>query len=64
MARFQIQDEIQLIRYNSEVVREGVITYGPSKVEGVDHYRVKWNDELREQIIADLTSKKYHYRLK
>jgi hypothetical protein len=64
MARFQIQDTIQLIKLNREVVREGVITYGPTKVDKVDHYRVKWSDETQEQIIADLVSQKYHYRLK
>jgi hypothetical protein len=54
-----------------QVIKKGIITKGPFKVYGIDHYNVKWEwDEdgiqwknTDEDIISDLPSAKYRYQL-
>jgi hypothetical protein len=77
MAKFKINDEIKFVRKSKdgyieyEILKKGIVTKGPFKVDGVDHYNVKWNwtddgiqwkNILNEEIIADLSSTKYEYR--
>jgi hypothetical protein len=63
MARFQVTDNIELVKFNREVVRKGTVVAGPYHIDKVDHYQVKWDDQDLVQIMCDLTSTKYHYRL-
>ena len=69
--RFKIGDDIRQYRYNQEI-RKGIVTKGPWRVEGVDHYHVQWNWQDKEygtplgfekdtDLICDMTSTKYHY---
>lgn len=72
MARFQVNDKIELLR-RSEVMRKGTVVAGPWNVEKVDHYHVKWEwgnyedrpfiSEDKIDLICDLSSEKYRYRL-
>lgn len=70
MARFEIKDKIELVKFN-KVIRKGVVINGPWNVEKIDHYHVKWEwDEdgiqwknMECDLICDLSSTKYHYRL-
>jgi hypothetical protein len=72
MARFQIGDKIELMRRN-EVIRKGLVISGPFNVEKVDHYNVRWDWVEKEDsmfigqdkidLISDLSSEKYRYRL-
>jgi hypothetical protein len=77
MAKFEINDEIKFVRKSKnglvehEILKKGIVTNGPFKVDGVDHYNVKWNwtddaiqwkNILNQEIISDLSSTKYEYR--
>lgn len=72
MARFKIGDTIEFLR-RDEVIRKGVVVNGPYNLEKVDHYNVRWDwvhheDSLfigpdKIDLISDLSSEKYHYRL-
>jgi hypothetical protein len=68
MARFQIGDKIELVKFTT-AIRKGEVVKGPYKVDGVYHYQVNWEwDEdgiigKNPNIISDLSSTKYHYRL-
>lgn len=72
MARFQIGDNIEFLR-RKDVIRKGVVLGGPFVVDKVDHYNVRWDwveyeDRLfitpdKVDIISDLSSEKYQYRL-
>ena len=68
---FKIGDDIRQFRYN-ETIRIGTVTKGPFRVEGVDHYHVKWNWQHEDygtpmgfekdtDLISDMRSTKYHY---
>ena len=45
----------------TDVIKTGTVTYGPVKVDGINHYRVLWDGDTQEQINAFLPSKKYKY---
>jgi hypothetical protein len=72
MARFQIGDTIEFTKSN-EVIRKGEVVNGPFNVDNVDHYHVRWDWVHHEDkdfispdkidLISDLQSKKYRYRL-
>ena len=69
---YKIGDKIKKVRNYSietptDIIDTGVVTKGPSKVDGIDHYCVKWNslgDDIRNELPeALLNSRKYSYRL-
>ena len=73
MARFNVNDTIELLRLDTPI-RKGEVVAGPFVVDKVDHYHVRWDwveheDRLfiggpdRIDLISDLTSKKYQYQL-
>lgn len=71
MARFKIGDKIEFVKFDTPI-RKGVVTAGPYNVDKVDHYHVKWEwtddgipwkNVLNPDLISDLSSTKYHYRL-
>jgi len=70
MSNFQINDTIEHVRLN-EVIAKGVITKGPFTVDKIDHYIVNWFwtednckwKNTKEDLICDIPSKKYRYRL-
>lgn len=69
---YKIGDRIKHIRNHAietpmDLIDTGTVTYGPVKVEGVEHYRVKW-DSLGDSITNEiptplLSSTKYSYKL-
>jgi hypothetical protein len=73
MARFKIGDRISYIRkFNSkiyDIMMTGTIQTECFVVDGIDHYRVNWEEYNRYEfptnqpfdIISDLPSKKYEY---
>ena len=77
MSRFKIGDEIELVRTSAgtdrvvEVLQRGMVIKGPVKVDKVDHYNIEWNwtsdgiqfGNTKNDLICDLKSKKYQYRL-
>ena len=71
MAKFKIGDSIQLVNKLGRVtpVRKGTVISGPYVVDGVDHYNVNWHWDVdgtlgrNPNIISDLSSTKYEYRL-
>ena len=70
--RFKPNDQVEFLKFN-KAIRSGVITKGPVSIDGTDHYVIRWNEDpntgLRfdffdgEEIICDLPSAKYRYRL-
>ena len=57
---------IQFVRKSSvptptDVIKTGTVTYGPVKVDRINHYRVLWDGETQEEINAFLPSNKYKY---
>jgi hypothetical protein len=70
MARFEIGDKIEFVKFDTPISK-GVVTAGPFNVDNVDHYHVKWewtDDNIRWKnmdcdLICDLSSTKYRYRL-
>jgi hypothetical protein len=68
MARFQVGDTIELVKFR-DAIRRGVVVKGPWNEEKVDHYHVKWEWDVDGMIgrstdlICDLASTKYHYRI-
>ena len=73
MSNFKIGDSIAQLRYD-KVIRKGEVVKGPFKVDGVDHYHVKWNWEDNSHsapiwakqdlhLIADLRSTKFSFEL-
>ena len=69
---YKIGDRIKHIRNHAietptDLIDTGTVTYGPVKVEGVEHYRVKW-DSLGDSITNEiptplLSSTKHSYKL-
>ena len=72
MARFQIGDSIEFLK-RKDVIRKGVVVAGPWNVDKVDHQNVRWDWVDKEDVlfippgkidlICDLSSEKYQYRL-
>jgi hypothetical protein len=71
---YKIGDRIKHIRNHAietptDLINTGTVTYGPAKVEGVEHYRVKWDKEHEgrfyqgETIETLLSSTKYSFKL-
>ena len=68
---YTIGDKIKHIRNHAietptDLINTGTVTYGPVKVEGVEHYRVKWDngpEHLNEIPTPLLSSSKYSYKL-
>lgn len=71
---YKIGDKIKHIRNHAietstDLINTGTVTYGPVEVEGVEHYRVKWDKELEsrfyqgETIETLLSSTKHSYKL-
>ena len=68
MAKFAINNSITQERYGRPI-RKGTVKAGPFKVDGVDHYHVKWDwfakgyepfgRERELDLVCDLTSQKY-----
>lgn len=70
MARFKINDKIEHLKFD-KVIAKGIVIAGPTRVDGIDHYTIKWEwDEdgiqwanMGSDIICDLPSAKYRYKL-
>jgi len=68
MARFQVGDKIEFVKFK-DAIRKGEVVKGPFNVEKVDHYYVRWDWDVdgmigrNPDLICDLTSTKYHYRI-
>ena len=70
MAKFQIGDKIEFVKFNTPI-QKGIVIAGPFLVDKVDHYHVKWEwtedgiewKNMECDLISDLSSTKYHYRL-
>ena len=71
--RFKVGDSIEQYRYE-DVIRKGTVVKGPFRVEGVDHYHIKWTWECTQHgipemfktetdLICDLRSRQYRYEL-
>ena len=70
--RFKVNDKIEFLKFG-KVIRGGTVTKGPYNIDGVDHYTVKWDYDREdghlfkmynsEDIICDLPSAKYRYKL-
>jgi hypothetical protein len=71
---YTIGDKIKHIRNSvvetpADLINTGTVTYGPVKVEGMLHYRVKWDKVhegrfyQEETIETLLSSKKYSFKL-
>ena len=70
MANFKVNDSMIQTRYGKPI-RKGTVVKGPFRVDGVDHYHVKWNwfDKGYEpfgrqfgdgtDLVADVPSNKY-----
>jgi hypothetical protein len=48
---------------STDRISTGTVTYGPVEVDGIDHYRVKWDDKTEETIECLIPSNKYGYKL-
>jgi len=71
---YKIGDKIKHIRNHAietstDLINTGTVTYGPVEVEGVEHYRVKWDKKLESRFYQEetietlLSSTKYSYKL-
>jgi hypothetical protein len=70
MEKYQINDRVANVRFSAgtdrvvETLKVGTITSKPFKVEGIDHYKVKWDDlnpHIMEPFVVDARSKKYGF---
>lgn len=71
---YKIGNRIKHIRNSvietpTDLINTGTVTYGPIKVEGVNHYKVKWDKEhegrfyQEETLETLLPSNKYSFKL-
>lgn len=65
---YKIGDKIRHIRNHGiytpvDLINTGTVTYGPVKVDGVEHYRVKWDNQKNELITPLISSEKYSFKL-
>jgi hypothetical protein len=76
MTNFKVGDKFAHVRKSAgtdriiEILDTGTITKGPFEVEKINHYNVEWDNIKNENwanskfdIICDIDSKKYGYRL-